>query len=356
LEAKTMTTYRRNSPAQRALALADWPICDRATWQAAQETAGVLDEAGNASHLNVDTRKDLTRRYAYFLSFLAHRGTLDLQAPAAAAVTEENCLLYLRYLEPRVSSVTLAQSFYKIARVAHCLAPRRDWRWLRRIVRRLDLRAKPRDKRNEVVSIKELHQLGLQLMDRAENATEATALSQALLYRDGLIIALLAADPLRLANITALEIGRTIIKDGTTWSFNIPAEETKAGRLHLAVLPDWSAPLIDRYVQHYRLFFPEAGSNNRFWLNQAGQPLGGNGLYYLVCKRTRDAFGKRINPHLFRACLATSTAIYHGADIGLAMTVLDHKNIEVFDRHYNQAKMIDRVKAYQEILLADPQD
>jgi len=28
---------------------------------------------------------------------------------------------------------------------------------------------------------------------------------------------------------------------------------------------------------------------------------------------------------------------------------------EVFERYYNQAKMIDAVKAYQEILLANPQ-
>ena len=37
------------------------------------------------------------------------------------------------------------------------------------------------------------------------------------------------------------------------------------------------------------------------------------------------------------------------------MTVLDHKSSEVTERYYNQAKMIDAVRAYQEILLADPQ-
>ena len=56
---------------------------------------------------------------------------------------------------------------------------------------------------------------------------------------------------------------------------------------------------------------------------------------------------KQINPHPFRSCLATSTAIYHGAEIGLAMTVLEHTISEVFERYYNQAKMIDAVKAYQ---------
>ena len=69
----------------------------------------------------------------------------------------------------------------------------------------------------------------------------------------------------------------------------------------------------DQYVQHYRLFFRNAESTNRLW---------------------RDAFGKRINPHRFRSCLATSTAVHHGAEIGLAMTVLDHKSSEVTERYY----------------------
>jgi integrase len=183
-----------------------------------------------------------------------------------------------------------------------------------------------------------------------------TAFSRALLYRDGLIIALLAADPLRLANSTGLEIGRTLIKDGTTWSLNIPAEETKAGRLHLAILPDWSAPCIDHYVEHYRPLFRNADASSRLWLSRNGRSLDDDSLYHLVCKRTYEAFGKKINPHLFRACLATSTAIHHGAQMGLAMTVLDHKSKEVMERHYIHAQMIDAVRAYQKILLADPQD
>ena len=244
--------------------------------------------------------------------------------------------------------MTLAQSLYKIGRIASCLAPDQDWRWLRRIVRRLQLRAKPRDKRNEVVEIRELFHLGRQLMDRADKAESLTAFSRALLYRDGLIIALLATDPLRLANITALEIAKTLVRDGATWSFNIPAEETKATRLHLAILPDWAALCIDRYLQCYRPLFRNAGLTGRFWLSRKGRPLSADALYHAVCKRTWDAFGKRINPHLFRSCLATSTAVHHGAEMG---TVLDHKSSKVTTRYYNQAKMIDAVRAYQEFYL-----
>jgi hypothetical protein len=38
------------------------------------------------------------------------------------------------------------------------------------------------------------------------------------------------------------------------------------------------------------------------------------------------------------------------------MTVLDHRSVDVFQRHYNQARMIDAVRAYQKLLNADSQD
>ena len=94
-------------------------------------------------------------------------------------------------------------------------------------------------------------------MDEAGKTDNLTSLGRALLYRDGLVVALLAANPLRRANIAALEIGKTLVKDGTTWSLEIPAEQTKERRLHFAVLPDWSVFCIDRYVHYYRPLFPE---------------------------------------------------------------------------------------------------
>jgi integrase len=339
---------------QKPLPLTDWSYADREAWLAAQAKAGALDDGGMVSHLSACTLEDLTRRYAYFLSFLTEAEKLNPCGPAGASVTEDNIILYVRYLEARVSSVTLAQSLYKISRVAACLAPGQDWCWLKRVARRLDLRAKPRDKRHEVVEIKALFQLGVRLMDEADKADNLTSLRRALLYRDGLIIALLAADPLRRANIADLEIGKTLVKDGTTWSLEIPAEATKERRLHLVLLPDWCTPRIDRYVERYRPLFPKAEITRRLWLGRCGQALSGHGLYNLVCRRTLAAFGKRINLHLFRSCLITSTAVHHGTQMGLAMTVLRHQSSKVTERHYNQAKMIDAVRAYQEMLLDDP--
>ena len=77
----------RNPPSQKALPLASWPKVDREIWHVAQAPGGVLDDHGIISHLRTRTRKDLTQRYAYFLSFLAHRGRLEHYPSAAASVT-----------------------------------------------------------------------------------------------------------------------------------------------------------------------------------------------------------------------------------------------------------------------------
>ena len=72
-----MTEYRRSPPTQKALPLPEWPQDDREAWRAAQAKAGVLDEGGVVSHLKPRTLEDLTRRYAYFLSFLVGGGKLN---------------------------------------------------------------------------------------------------------------------------------------------------------------------------------------------------------------------------------------------------------------------------------------
>ena len=97
-----MTEYRRRPPTQKALPLPEWSRDDRETWRTAQTKAGVLDEGGVASHLRPRTLDDLTRRYSYFLYFLVGAGRFNQHGPAAALVTEENILLYVRYLS-RVS-------------------------------------------------------------------------------------------------------------------------------------------------------------------------------------------------------------------------------------------------------------
>lgn len=346
-----MAYPRRRLPVQKALPIEQWPRADRKAWKAAQAGGGPLDDGGLASHLSVRTREDLTKRYAYYLHFLASRGVLSYESPAAASVTPENIVGYADFLQSRLSTVTLAQSIYKVARVTKCIAPERDWSWLKGVVRKLDARAKPRDKRADVVEITELRELGLKLMESAEIDQEKSPMARALLHRDGLIIALLATDPLRLNNIRHLQIGRTIVKDGATWSIVICPDDMKNRNAHIALLPDWITPHIDRHVEAYRPLFPNADRCVAVWMSRQGNPLSESGFARVTINRTQAALGKAINPHLFRDCLATSTAVHHGAHMGLAITVLGQRDQRVNQKYYNQANMISAVTVYQSMLL-----
>jgi len=46
--------------------------------------------------------------------------------------------------------------------------------------------------------------------------------------------------------------------------------------------------------------------------------MGRKSIYIRITTRTRDGFGRAINPHLFRDCAATSIAIEDPCHIGIA--------------------------------------
>jgi hypothetical protein len=76
-----------------------------------------------------------------------------------------------------------------------------------------------------------LLELGVQLMDESEPvAGVPISKDDAVLYRDGLMIALLAFIPLRRKNLVSLEIGRHLVQEGDAWFVIIPHNETKTGK------------------------------------------------------------------------------------------------------------------------------
>ena len=64
------------------------------------------------------------------------------------------------------------------------------------------------------------------------------ACRRATAYRDGLLIALLAARPLRLANLVGLTLDRTLFFRNNQWWIQIPAVETKTKEPIELIWPD----------------------------------------------------------------------------------------------------------------------
>src|SRR5215471_1388897 len=78
---------RELSCAVRSLPLDQWPEADRSAWKVACRPAERLKRGGAASHLKDITRRDLARRYGYFLDHVARMEGLDCNAKAASCVT-----------------------------------------------------------------------------------------------------------------------------------------------------------------------------------------------------------------------------------------------------------------------------
>jgi integrase len=337
---------------QRFLPLELWPEADRTAWLQAIEPGALLEHGGTAGHLSEIYKYDLERRYGYFLSFARSQGVLIRDGEPAASLIAETIAAYVELLQTIVSPVTTGKSIYKISRMAQFIAPDLDWEWLRSISIRLQRAAYPQDKRPRLVDVDRLYALGFKMMERSRLMYSGT-FAQAILYRDGLILALLSTCVLRRANFVSLELDRTLVQVGETWMITLPASETKSNRPIEMVLPLEIGKTIDEFLANHRKRFKNAAAHNFLWPSRHGNPLSASALTLNIRRQTRDAFGKAICPHLIRSCAATTIARRHGSSIRIVAPLLTHTNHKTSEKHYIHAEMITALNAYQAMILGE---
>jgi integrase len=255
--------------------------------------------------------------------------------------------------------------------VVKAAAPGTDWGWLRRAVNRLRHDAVPSDRKaGRVRSSAALLALGRGLMAEVEAAEMATSaatmaaiatktllspttlsdveLLQAIQYRDGLMIALLAVRPLRLRNLNGLEIGRTLCAvGGSEHQIVFGPTETKTREPIEVGWPTDLEPQLRRYLDRYRPRLLGGGNSLMLWIGRRGKPMANMSVRLAIIGRTRDKLGVPINPHLFRDCAATTIAIEDPSHIGIASSLLGHSSTNTTDRHYRQASSINASRRYQ---------
>jgi hypothetical protein len=121
-----------------------------------------------------------------------------------------------------------------------------------------------------------LFALGLELMAEVKNSARVAGRitkEDALTYRDGLIIALLAAVPLRKRTFAALTINRHLVKIGSGWLLDIPAADTKSRRALEFPIPDALSESMDLYLTTFRTAITGANEHQGLWPSAKGQPM-----------------------------------------------------------------------------------
>lgn len=330
----------------------EWPAGDQAAWNAAIRPGSLLEDGGPAAHWAPQSRRKRIEHYGRWLTFAALNGWLD-DDPPGARVRPELVRAYIGELQAMNSPYTVlcyVEDLYAVVKVA---APDQNWSWLRRLANRLQTRAVScRHKEAKVRPSADLYALGLQLMQQAEDADSSQHLDRAVRFRDGLIIALLATRPLRRRNLAQILVDRNLRRTSEGYWLHFGSQETKTGRPIDLPVPAALAPLVDRYLDHYRPILLGRGNLAEVWVSRNGMPFAAPSIYHAVRARTYEAFGVAVNPHLFRDCAATSIAIEDPNHVRIAATLLGHTGLSTTQRHYDQSRMLAAGRDYQHEILA----
>ena len=323
-------------PMRRALPVSKWPEADQNAWAAAQTAGDIFDEGGYAAHWAPRTRLTNVQHYGRWLGYLLWTGQLDQGINPANRVKRETVRAYNRHLASIVAPRTRLSMLVGLKVMMQVMASDRNWRWLQDACNRVQIHAKPsRDKRERMRPTTEIFAAALMELEQLPQAR--LSVKQALAYRDALMLALLAARPLRKKNFTSLELDRHLVQTEGNWLLSIPAAETKTRQPVSFDLPELLLPWFKRYLSEVRPLFPHAAESSRLWLGKEGIMRDSHVVYHRLTRLTRRLFGVPINPHLLRDCAASSLAAVSADMARAAAPLLGHRQFSTTERFYIQA-------------------
>lgn len=355
------TRYSSTAPQRICVRFPDWPAADQAAWHAACKAGAILSPGGAGASWRPKSRDALIANYGRWLGFLSLQGWLDAAEAPACRFTHVRVRAFITYFQRDRAPLTVAGSIAKLIMALNAMFPKVKWDWLRAARANLQAMAVPlRSKADRVESSWKLVDLGFDLMADAEALVPENADKAAGLYRDGLIIALLAMRPLRRHNFLGIEMGRHMLRSGDSWRLVFPAEETKGAREIEKTFPASLLVPMTRYLDCHRprLLSPklqhpskeQAQAPVRLWISRFGNPLSLSGFCTHIGHHTEKRFGWRMDPHSFRHCLATTLSQDNPEAAWMGMYLLDHADFATTERYYIAALAAAAQGHYQALL------
>jgi len=337
---------------KKHLQFAAWPEKDRALWVAAFEQGDVFDEDCPGAHLAVATKIGLRSAYSRYLGFLASDDAERLHLGAEARLDRNSIRRYIRHFRQTCGDTTIASTLHKLWLTLGLMCPKSEWAWLKTVAKRIDAQAIPMRYSQKVTSA-QLFALGVKLMAEAENSALAAAIvlnEDALTYRDGLIIALLACVPLRRRTLASLTINQHLLKIGGAWLLDIPAVDTKTRRPLEFPIPHALSERINLYLVEFRGALMGANMHQGLWPSAKGQPMNGGAIYDAVRRRTIVGLGFPVNLHRFRVAAGNLWSISDPVNVRGVKDLLGHSTFGTTERHYIGAQSRSAGRALAKML------
>jgi integrase/recombinase XerD len=336
---------------RNSLVFEHWPESDQQLWEQALRDGDLLTDSGPAVRWAPRTRETVREGYGHWLFWLNTQGLLEPTEPPSLRCSPARILAYVRSMQEGLSRATVLNRVIALERALCVMVPDSERSHLRKLINRLPKRAMTSHKRARLQDPAALVELGLKLMQDAELGVHKNARKNACVYRDGLQVALLAMRPLRRRNFTDLALHRHLIREGPGWRIRIPATETKTGEPVDVPFPTELVAYLERYLARYRpLLMGKRYCGDRLWSGYLFKPQAPHTLGISIAQRTEHGFGRRVNPHLFRDCAATSIAVHDPKHVKITAGVLGHRGFATTERHYNLARSVKAARNYHEEL------
>lgn len=332
-----------------------WPGEDQRLWAKAFVPQSLFeDDGGRLAHLAEISRLKYAKGWGRWIAFLASHAVETLFLTPAERCTRANLQAYIDHLrEAGNSEGTIVNRLGELLAVTAALDPAFDPRLLNRYIAALRSKVKPVRGKSHVRSANELVDLGVRLM---ESASDTADLDHALAFRDGLIIAFLVLHPVRRRNLVNFELGRNLLRQGEGYMVSFAGSETKNGAPLELPLAEMLVEPMKQYLDIWRpVLMVRTGRWTRdvgasVWVSSDGSPLGKEGMSGRIELRTREAFGRAINPHAFRDASATTLTIADPARVRSAVSLLGHRSLATTEKHYIQATGLEAQRSFLEVI------
>ena len=341
---------------RRCLPIVAWPEQDRFTWEAGMRPARLFEKKSAGAEWSPRSRIKTAKGYGRWLCWLEQKGLLDPALTPGARVAKPLIADYVAMLSASCAPYTVVCRLQELYDALRVLAPDTHWRWLAELCRRLRHRAEPvRNKRARLRATPDLVDLGRRMMKSAERVKGWSRRRRAVQYRDGLMIAVRAYRPLRLANFTSIVLGAHLVQQRRGWWFQFTASEMKAKRPYEVAFPRTLIPELEHYLAVHRsvLLAGESGQissgTDALWVSEVGTMLESGALGTRIRKHTKEAFGASLPPHWFRDAAATSIAIEDPRHVCDAHHVLGN-TLAATEKYYNQARSLEASRRHQAML------
>ena len=175
-------------------------------------------------------------------------------------------------------------------------------------------------------------------------------MADAIRYRDGLMIAMLAYIPLRHKNLAAIAIGHSLVREGDNWFVIVAPEDSKTATPIEFQVPEALVPHLATYLDRVRPRLLRRRALDALWISAKGGALSYSAVGPVLTRHTIKRLGLRIPPHDARDAAATTWAIAAPDQIGVARDLLAHADLRTTTRHYNRARGIEASRAHGRLI------